>query len=369
MKKFYKILIFPVFLLSFIFLSKPVSAVNSINKIGWFNSHYSVAGKDYDISYNPLGSSPRVVDYVGKSSEPNHVNISRQVVWFSLPQSGAVNKRSLKFDFKLTYWPSPNSLFWDCRKSVFPNLDISVDGVVGKGVVSNFSCNSFLENHNSVVVLSGSVFFSPEGGFVKDPYFRLFIGFYDSHSTSANSFITNTTILFGEVPNFKLNYFDISNIEFYSDPNTQFLNNLMVQNQTIINQNEQMINAQNQTNNFLTDKTPPNVDTNKTPSVGLLPAGPFDTILNLPLNILTVINSSLGGNCQSIVLPLPFVNNKLQLPCFSETIYKGDFKVALDSLSVPIVAIMLFYYLKHIKLKFERAISMEASENDEWGIL
>ena len=222
-----------------------VSAINSINKIGWFNSHYSVAGHDFDISYAPGGANPRVVNHVNKSSDPNHVHISRQLIWFSLPQSGAVGKRSLKFDFSLTYWSNPKSDFWYCRSGFAPALDISLDGLPGKGVVSNFSCHSYFENSNSVIKLSGSVFFSPDGGFLKDPYFLLSIGSYDSHSSYKNSFIFNTTLLFSDVPEFNLNYFDISNIEFYSDPNTQFLNNLVVQNQTIINQNNQLNNSIN----------------------------------------------------------------------------------------------------------------------------
>ena len=222
-----------------------VSAINSINKIGWFNSHYSVAGHDFDISYAPSGSSPRVVDHV-----PNRPNldtyINRQLIWFNLPQSGAVGKRSVKFDFSLTYWSVPNDLFWSCNKNVYPALDISLDGLPGRGVVSNFSCNRFNENNNSVIKLTGSVFYSPEGGFVKDPYFLLSIGSYDPHSTYNNSFIFHTGISthFG-LPDFKLNYFDISNIELYSDPNTQYLNNLVVQNQTIINQNNQLNNSIN----------------------------------------------------------------------------------------------------------------------------
>lgn len=222
-----------------------VNATNSINKIGWFNSHYSVANHDFDISYNPVGSNPRVVDKVDKRQNPLPTYISRQVVWFSLPQSGAVGKRSLKFDFSLTYWSGPNDVFWGCNKNVYPSLDISVDGTPGKGVVSNFSCNRYLENQNSVIKLSGSVFFSPEGGFVRDPYFRLFIGSYDSHSSKDNSFIFHPGLGFSGIPDFKLNYFDISNIELYSDPNTQYLNNLVVQNETIINQNNQLNNSIN----------------------------------------------------------------------------------------------------------------------------
>lgn len=218
-----------------------VSAVNSINKIGWFNSHYSIGTtSDFDISYNPAGSNPRVVDDT-RTSDP--INVNRQVIWFYLPQSGAVNKRSVKFDFTLTYWGS-NSLFWFCHRGFNPLLDISVDGIPGKGVISNFSCNRFLENNNSIIRLSGSVFFSPEGGFIKDPYFRLSIGSYDFPSSS-NALFYHMPAMNFPLRNLKLNYFDISNVELYTDPNTQYLNNLVVQNQTIINQNNQLNNSIN----------------------------------------------------------------------------------------------------------------------------
>ena len=221
-----------------------VSAINSINKIGWFNSHYKIGWKDFDISYYPSGSAPRVVDQLNTDDLIHPVYISRQIVWFNLPQSGAVGKRSLKFDFSLTYWSTPIDVFWDCENnSVHPFLDISLDDAPGKGVVSNFSCNRYHENNNSVIKLSGSVFYSPDGGFVKDPYFRLLIGSYDSPSLG-NSFISHVGYN-GFIPNFKLNYFDISNIEFYSDPNTQYLNNLVVQNQTLINQINQLNNSIN----------------------------------------------------------------------------------------------------------------------------
>ena len=234
--------------------STPTHAINSINKIGWFNSHYSSAGQEFDISYNPGGSNPRVVDNA-KNGLP--VYVSRQVIWFSLPTSGIVGKRSLKFDFNLTYWANPNSVFWNCINDHHPALDISLNDAPGKGVVSNFSCNRYLENNNSVIKLTGSVFFSPDGGFVKDPYFRLFIGSYDSTSWN-NSFLVHNG-LSSVVPNLKLNYFDISNIELYSDPNTQYLNNLVVQNQTIINQNSQLNNSinnqtQQQNQNFQQNK-------------------------------------------------------------------------------------------------------------------
>ena len=241
-KSLFFVLTLTLSVLSYFFItSENVSAINSINKIGWFNSHYSHAGQDFDLSYNPVGSNPRAV-YDIPNSFP--VYVSRQVVWFNLPTSGFVGKRSVKFDFSLTYWSGPNTVFWDCNKNVYPFLDISLDGAPGKGVVSNFSCNRFIENNNAVIRLSGSVFFAPDGGFVKDPYFRLFIGSYDSKSTFNNSFLFHNGLP-ESIPNLYLNYFDISNIELYSDPNTQYLNNLVVQNQTIINQNNQLNNSIN----------------------------------------------------------------------------------------------------------------------------
>ena len=221
-----------------------VSATNSINKIGWFNSNYSIgqftSSTNFDISYNPSGTNPRVVDDTNRTDP---INVSRQIVWFWLPQSGAVNKRSVKFDFNLTYWGN-NSLLWFCHKGFNPAFEISVDGVVGRGTVSNFSCNRYVENNNSIIRLTGSVFFSPEGGFVKDPYFRLLIGTYD-FATYQNALFYHMADSHFNVRNLKLNYFDISNIEFYSDPNTQYLNNLVVQNQTLINQNNQLNNSIN----------------------------------------------------------------------------------------------------------------------------
>lgn len=244
-KKFYLAVLCCFFSLLFsISSSSPTHAINSINKIGWFNSHYKIGYKDFDISYNPAGSYPRVVDHLFTDDLIIPVYLSRQVIWFNLPKSDIVGKRSLKFDFSLTYWSSPNSVFWMCHNTDFhPLLDISLNDLPGKGVVSNFSCNRYIENNNSVVKLSGSVFFSPDGGFLKDPYFRLSIGSYDSTSPN-NAFISHI----GSdsfIYDFKLNNFDISNIELYSDPNTQYLNNLVVQNQTIINQNNQLNNSIN----------------------------------------------------------------------------------------------------------------------------
>lgn len=238
-KSFLAVLCFFFSLLFSISSSSPTHATNSINKIGWFNSHFLSSGREFDISYNPGGANPRVVDNTNKGSI---VLLNRQVIWFSLPQSGAINKRSVKFDFTLTYWSNPSSVYWVCLDH-HPATEISLNDSPGKGVVSNFSCNHYIENGNSVIKLSGSVFYSPEGGFVKDPYFRLSIGSYGD-TTWDNSFIYHPGVP-GIFPNLKLNNFDISNIELYTDPNTQYLNNLVVQNQTIINQNNQLNNSIN----------------------------------------------------------------------------------------------------------------------------
>lgn len=124
---------------------------------------------------------------------------------------------------------------------------------------------------------------------------------------------------------------------------------------------------------FMTDPTEPdasdiaNADT--LPSVGMLPPGPLDSILLLPLNIMNSILSSFGGSCTPIVAPLPFVNQNITFPCFGDTIYKGDFAPLVNIVGTVASAFILYEYFKHLYKKVDRAVSLETTEDDEWGVL
>lgn len=128
------------------------------------------------------------------------------------------------------------------------------------------------------------------------------------------------------------------------------------------------------TSDFVTDTSTPdasdiaNADT--LPSVGLLPAGPIDSLLLLPLNIMNSITSSLGGTCSPVIAPLPFSSGQnITFPCFGDTIYKGDFSILANLIGPVGAAFILYSYFKHLYKKVDRATSLETSDEDEWGIL
>lgn len=107
-------------------------------------------------------------------------------------------------------------------------------------------------------------------------------------------------------------------IEYSSNINDLLLQTQINQNNTIINQNQQIIDGQNATNAWLKDNTPPNVDSSGlAQSAGWLPAGPVDSILTIPITLLTgIVNVFTNPSaCQAVQLPLPFVNTNIDLPC------------------------------------------------------
>lgn len=138
-------------------------------------------------------------------------------------------------------------------------------------------------------------------------------------------------------------------------------------------QQEKQTELQQQQTDFVTSTETPDADSIATadslPSVGLLPAGPVDSILLLPANIMNSILSSLGGSCTPVVAPLPFVNTNITFPCFGDTIYKGSFAPLVNIVGGVASALLLYSYFKHLYKKVDRAISLETTDEDEWGVL
>lgn len=125
--------------------------------------------------------------------------------------------------------------------------------------------------------------------------------------------------------------------------------------------------------NFVTDTSTPEAsdiaNSSTIPSSGLLPDGPLDSILLLPVNILNSMIQSLGGSCTPIEAPLPYVDEKIVLPCFNDSVYKGSFEGVGTIIGGIGSAIILYGYFKHLYKKVDRAVSMETTDEDEWGIL
>lgn len=122
-------------------------------------------------------------------------------------------------------------------------------------------------------------------------------------------------------------------------------------------------------NDYLNDNTKPNVDISSLGNVsGLLPAGPIDTLLNIPFNFLSVVVSSLGGVCVPLSGTFVF-DSTLTLPCFSEQIYDDIPASLMVFINLIPTAFLLIKYFKHLYKKVERATSLESTSDDEWGCI
>lgn len=151
------------------------------------------------------------------------------------------------------------------------------------------------------------------------------------------------------------------------------INNDNKNTQDIINNNKEntdkIVESQKETYDYLSDDTPPESDISALGNVqGLLPPGPVDSLLNIPFKFLSVINSSFGGVC--VPLTGEFVyDSTLTLPCFSEMFYDEVPPLLLNFLSLIPASFILIKYLKHLYKKVDRAVSMETTADDEWGVL
>lgn len=149
---------------------------------------------------------------------------------------------------------------------------------------------------------------------------------------------------------------------------------IVTTNKEIINQNNTIINNQgaikdglDDINSALTDESGPNTDALKNSS-GWLPAGPLDSLINLPLSLLNNLTTNMSKSCQPVNLPLPFLDKNLQLPCVN-TLYAQieGLSVWINSVSVIAAAFILFHYLMGLYKWVDDTLSFrENNYIDNW---
>lgn len=163
-----------------------------------------------------------------------------------------------------------------------------------------------------------------------------------------------------------------TNLQYSCDVNTSdIINNQNNNTNSIINnqnQNQAQTNEKlDNINDSLTDQSSPNLG-GLSNSAGWLPVGPVDSIINLPLSFFNNINDNLSKTCQSVVLPLPFLDENLTLPCVN-TIYEqiDGLSVWIDSIGLIASAFILYsYFIKLYKWVDDTLTFRENTWND-WG--
>lgn len=122
----------------------------------------------------------------------------------------------------------------------------------------------------------------------------------------------------------------------------------------------------NQLNNFLNDGSLPDVSGTLNPN-NIVPSGPVDAILLLPLNLLNSLTSTLSSKtCHAITVPIPFVNSNVTLPCLN-TIYSQieGLNVFLNSMSIIISGFLLYYYFINLYKWIDDTLTFR--ENNHFG--
>ena len=101
---------------------------------------------------------------------------------------------------------------------------------------------------------------------------------------------------------------------------------------------------------------------------GWLPAGPLDSLINLPLTMLTNINSSLNKTCSPLEVNLPYVNKTVEIPClntiFNQITGLNSFWTWVGMIGSVLI---LYRYLINLYNYYDKLTDLKANFISDWG--
>lgn len=101
---------------------------------------------------------------------------------------------------------------------------------------------------------------------------------------------------------------------------------------------------------------------------GWLPPGPLDSLINLPLTMLTNINSSLNKTCSPLEVNLPYVKKTVEIPClntiFNQITGLNSFWTWVGLISSVLI---LYRYLIELYKYYDRLTTLQANFISDWG--
>lgn len=138
----------------------------------------------------------------------------------------------------------------------------------------------------------------------------------------------------------------------------------------IINQNNTIINQNQQTYDWLTDNSEPNVDASGLGSVGgWLPAGPVDSILTLPVVLAQGILGVFTGThtCTPIVLPLNISGVNLTIPCLDEYFRMSGISLIWNGIGAIISGFIIYDTFKWLYKFVDDTLTFRENNSSMWG--
>lgn len=101
---------------------------------------------------------------------------------------------------------------------------------------------------------------------------------------------------------------------------------------------------------------------------GWLPPGPLDSLINLPLTMLTNINSSLNKTCSPLEVNLPYVNKTVEIPClntiFNQITGLNSFWTWVGMIGSVLI---LYRYLINLYNYYDKLTDLKANFISDWG--
>lgn len=117
----------------------------------------------------------------------------------------------------------------------------------------------------------------------------------------------------------------------------------------------------------ITDETPPDIS-GLGDSAGWLPAGPLDSILNLPLTMFQNLNNALSNQCTPVIVNLPYVDKPITLPCISDIFSQIDgLSVWWNSIGVLLGGYILLKYLIGLEKWADATLTFRENHWNDWG--
>lgn len=101
---------------------------------------------------------------------------------------------------------------------------------------------------------------------------------------------------------------------------------------------------------------------------GWLPAGPLDSLINLPLTMLNNINSSLNKTCSPLNVNLPYVDKSVEIPClntiFNQITGLNSFWTWVGMIGSVLI---LYRYLINLYNYYDKLTDLQANFISDWG--
>ena len=175
-------------------------------------------------------------------------------------------------------------------------------------------------------------------------------------------FVKNTSIKYVSLT---VSYSESGNS--YIEQNTQEIinqtNEMITQTNEIIST---IINSSDKQYQYMTDDSDPSIDVSGMSGItGILPAGPLDSLLSLPLTLINILIDSSSGACSPFTFTFVF-NETFTLPCFDTFWNQVPSSLMLFLSDVPAVYIFIMW-AKSIYKRVEKATSFKSSIDDAWG--